>query len=52
MQIELTKEEVQILIGALDLSVKTAGLQAAQVVLPLAVKLQTALNEDQAEKAE
>lgn len=44
MTIELTPEEARSLMSLLDVAVKAAGLQAAQVALPLAVKLQAALD--------
>jgi len=44
MQIELTKEEIQSVIGMLDVAVKAGGLQVAQHAIPVAVKLQAALN--------
>ena len=44
MTIELTQQEAQALIGLLDLATKSGGLQAAQAALPLAVKVQTALD--------
>lgn len=45
MQLELTKEEAQTLIGLLDVATKAGGLQAAQAALPIAIKVQTVLNE-------
>jgi len=50
MTLELTPQEAQQLIGLLDLATKSGGLQAAQMALPLAVKIQTAI--DQQEKPE
>lgn len=50
MQIELTPQESQQLIGLLDLATKSGGLQAAQAALPIALKVQTAI--DQQEKPE
>jgi len=50
MQIELTPQEAQQLIGLLDLATKSGGLQAAQAALPIALKVQTAI--DQQEKPE
>jgi len=44
MTIELTQQEAQALIGLLDLATKSGGLQVAQAALPLAVKVQTALD--------
>lgn len=46
MQIELTPQEAQQLIGLLDLATKSGGLQAAQMALPLAVKIQTELDKE------
>jgi len=47
MKIELTQDEARALIGLLDVAVKAAGLQAAQAALPIAIKVQTALDEKQ-----
>jgi hypothetical protein len=47
MQIELTPQEAQQLIGLLDLATKSGGLQAAQMALPLAVKIQTEIDKEQ-----
>jgi hypothetical protein len=47
MQIELTPQEAQQLIGLLDLATKSGGLQAAQMALPIAVKVQTELDKEQ-----
>ena len=44
MQIELTKQEAQQLIGLLDLATKSGGLQVAQAALPIAIKVQNALD--------
>ena len=44
MTIEITPQEAQALIGLLDLATKSGGLQVAQAALPLAVKVQTALD--------
>jgi hypothetical protein len=46
MQIELTKEEAQALIGLLDIAVKAGGLEVAQHAMPLALKVQTELNKE------
>jgi hypothetical protein len=45
--IELTPQEAQQLIGLLDLATKSGGLQAAQMALPLAVKIQTEIDKEQ-----
>lgn len=51
MIIELTNQEAQHLIGLLDLATKSGGLQVAQAALPIAVKVQAALDaETQGEK--
>lgn len=47
MQIELTPQEAQQLIGLLDLATKSGGLQAAQMALPIAVKIQTEIDKEQ-----
>jgi len=44
MTIELTQQEAQQLIGLLDLATKSGGLQVAQAALPLAIKVQAALD--------
>jgi len=44
MQIELSKDEAQALLGLLDVAVKAGGLQVAQHALPLAVKVQKAMD--------
>jgi len=45
MQIELTAEEAQNLLNLLDMAVRAQGLNAAQAALPLAVKVQQAMND-------
>jgi hypothetical protein len=47
MTLELTPQEAQQLIGLLDLATKSGGLQAAQMALPLAVKIQTEIDKEQ-----
>ena len=42
MTLELTNEEAQQLLTLLDIATKSAGLQAAQIALPLALKVQQA----------
>jgi len=49
MQIELTPTEAQQLIGLLDLATKSGGLQAAQIALPIALKVQTELDKEKSE---
>jgi len=49
MAIDLTPTEAQQLIGLLDLATKSGGLQAAQAALPIALKVQTELDKEQAE---
>ena len=44
MTLELTPQEAQQLIGLLDLATKSGGLQAAQAALPIAIKVQTAID--------
>jgi hypothetical protein len=44
MTLELTKDEARALMGLLDVAVKAGGLQVAQAALPLAVKVQQALD--------
>jgi hypothetical protein len=46
MTLELTPQEAQQLIGLLDLATKSGGLQAAQMALPLAVKIQTEIDKE------
>jgi hypothetical protein len=46
MTLELTPQEAQQLIGLLDLATKSGGLQAAQMALPIAVKVQTELDKE------
>ena len=46
MILELTPQEAQQLIGLLDLATKSGGLQAAQMALPIAVKVQTELDKE------
>lgn len=45
MQIELTAEEAQNLLNLLDAAVRAQGLNAAQLALPLAVKVQQAMDD-------
>ena len=45
MNIEFTREEAQNLLSLLDTAVRAQGLNAAQTALPLAVKVQQAVNE-------
>ena len=52
MKIELTPQEAQQLADLLDLAVKSGGLQAAMVAVPLVQKLQAAANEKPQEQAE
>jgi hypothetical protein len=49
MQIELTAQEAQQLIGLLDLATKSGGLQAAQAALPIALKVQTEIDKEKPE---
>jgi hypothetical protein len=44
MQIEFNHTECQQLIGLLDLATKSGGLQVAQAALPIAIKVQVALD--------
>lgn len=44
MKIEFTQQEAQALIGLLDLATKSGGLQVAQAALPIAIKVQAALD--------
>ena len=44
MQIEFTSHEAQAIIGLLDLATKSGGLQVAQAALPIAIKVQAALD--------
>lgn len=44
MQIELSADEVRATIQMLDLAVKAGGLQVAQHAIPLAMKLQQAVD--------
>lgn len=44
VSIALSLEEIQSLVGHLDVSTKVQGLQGASTALPLVVKLQEALN--------
>ena len=46
MQIELTPTEAQQLMQLLDLATKSGGLQAAQLALPIAMKVQTAIEQE------
>lgn len=45
MNIEFTLEEAQALLNLLDAAVRAQGLNAASAALPLAVKVQQAVNE-------
>lgn len=44
MTIELTEQEAQALLGLLDVAVKAGGLQVAQHAIPLALKVQAAID--------
>lgn len=44
MQLEFTQQEAQAIIGLLDLATKSGGLQVAQAALPIAIKVQAALD--------
>lgn len=46
MTIEFTEDEIKVILGMLDLATKSGGLQVAQHSLPIAMKLQTALNSE------
>tara|TARA_R110000803_G_scaffold124501_1_gene192248 strand:+ start:123 stop:272 length:150 start_codon:yes stop_codon:yes gene_type:complete len=48
--IKLSPESVQVVMAALDLAVKSGGLQAAQQILPIAAEISRQLNEDKAEE--
>lgn len=48
-QITLTPAQAQTLIRLLDISCKAGGLEIAQAALPIAVEIQTQLQEDSAE---
>lgn len=52
MTLDLTVTEAQALVGLLDLATKSGGLQVAQAALPLAVKIQTALDAEAKTPAE
>lgn len=45
MNIDLTAEEAQNLLNLLDAAVRAQGLNAAQIALPLAVKVQQAMDD-------
>lgn len=45
MTLDFTAEELSTLIALLDLATKAGGLQAAQAALPIAVKVQMAIDE-------
>ena len=47
MNIELTPQEAQSLLQLLDLATKAGGLQVAQAALPLAVRIQSTLDNPQ-----
>jgi hypothetical protein len=47
MTLDLTETEAQNLLQLLDVAVKAAGLQAAQVALPIAAKIQQAASKEQ-----
>lgn len=44
MQLEFTTQEAQAIVGLLDLATKSGGLQVAQAALPIAIKVQAALD--------
>lgn len=52
MQIELTADEAQNLLNLLDAAVRAQGLNAAQAALPLAEKVQQAMNDNAAKSAD
>lgn len=52
MQINLTPQETQHVIAALDIAVKQVGMTAAQALLPIWVRLQEALHPPPASLAE
>ena len=49
MTLELTPTEAQQLMGLLDLATKSGGLQAAQIALPIALKVQSELDKEKSE---
>ena len=51
MSIDFTADELNALIQLLDIATKAGGLQVAQAALPVAVKVQTALNEAKKDEA-
>jgi hypothetical protein len=44
MTLDLTVTEAQALVGLLDIATKSGGLEIAQAALPLAIKIQTAID--------
>lgn len=46
MQVELTKEEMQVAIQLFDIAVKSGGLNVAQAAVTLTSKLEGAMQED------
>jgi hypothetical protein len=44
MTLDFTVTEAQALVGLLDIATKSGGLEIAQAALPLAIKIQTALD--------
>ena len=51
MSIEFTLEEAHALLNLLDAAVRAQGINAAQAALPLAVKIQQALDKEKSESA-
>ena len=44
MNLELTNDEAQALLNLCDMATRAQGLTAAQLALPMAVKIQTLIN--------
>jgi hypothetical protein len=44
MTLDFTVTEAQALVGLLDIATKSGGLEIAQAALPLAIKIQTAID--------
>lgn len=48
--LDLNEQEMRALLDALDLAVRTNGLRAAVIALPLAAKIEQAMLAEQADK--
>jgi hypothetical protein len=47
IQLNLTNEQLEVVMQSLDIAVKTGGLNAAPVVLPVAIEIQKQVKQEE-----